>query len=181
MGWTVVPTLDGRPSSELRPVSAERAKRPSLSAQFGLGKQPFHTDGAHLAQPPDVVILCSSDTNRTPTLVVPRTVVAHAPSDDVAGGVFLVDNGHESFLTIAQLGSGLRYDPGCMRPLDARARRLADYFSNPSLTCKTHHWDQEGMFLIIDNRHALHARDGVAPNDLGRKLARLSFRIGGSS
>ena len=52
----------GRRSSErvLRPYTSEKAPKHSLSAVYGLGEQPLHSDRAHLRLPPDVVVLHSA-------------------------------------------------------------------------------------------------------------------------
>ena len=60
-GWAEVrPSPGDAPVSVLRPAEASAAHPRSLSAPYGLGQQPLHTDGAHLPDPPDIVVLISS-------------------------------------------------------------------------------------------------------------------------
>lgn len=52
LGWSKVPTRRGGPAlSTLRPVDPAEAEPNSLSARYGKGIQPLHTDGAHLPHP----------------------------------------------------------------------------------------------------------------------------------
>lgn len=53
LGWKEVPVRRGGPAiSTLRPVDRTEAEPNSLSARYGKGAQPLHTDGAHLPEPP---------------------------------------------------------------------------------------------------------------------------------
>ena len=70
LGWVEVPTRGGdAPVSVLRPTEASAAHPRSLSAEYGLGQQPLHTDGAHMVDPPDIVVLISSRRSSTATHV----------------------------------------------------------------------------------------------------------------
>src|SRR4051794_21987068 len=95
LGWTPVPGRRGSsPVTTLRPTDPKDANPRSLSAQYGRGAQPLHTDGAHLAQPPDVVILTCTGTSDTPTRLWPRDVEHRFyPPAHVVNGVFLISNG----------------------------------------------------------------------------------------
>jgi hypothetical protein len=70
LGWAEVAVRRSDPPvAVLRPTDKAAAHPRSPSAQYGLGQQPLHTDGAHLADPPDVVVLASAHPSPTPTLL----------------------------------------------------------------------------------------------------------------
>lgn len=134
LGWTEAATRRGDAAvSVLRPVNASAARPKSLSAAYGLGQQPLHTDGAHLPDPPDFVVLVS----RRPSMTSTRLWASSAPKGATISlatalrhGMFLVLNGHDSFYAPAVSGTRYRYDPGCMTACDARAREVEQYFTS---------------------------------------------------
>lgn len=164
----------------LTPTAPEDAPDQSLSAIYGVGPQPLHTDGAHHAEPPHVVFFSCSQTSSVPTMLlfVPGPV-GLTMGDDLRNGLFAVSSGKTSFLAPAWTRSGrLRYDPGCMTPVDDRAVRVAGYFdSTPTADSATaFHWNKPGVVLAVDNRNVLHARaDASAEPD--RALERMSIRV----
>lgn len=175
----------GDPSvSVLRPTEPGVAHPRSLSAQYGLGQQPLHTDGAHLPDPPDIVVLVSANASPTPTLV--WTAAAHIGkgpgpiSSRLAAfghGMFLVRSGRDSFYAPILSGGHYRYDPGCMTACDARARQVDEYLASQLAEASACDWTSSGQILVIDNRRALHARAAVAEEDTGRELTRVAFRV----
>lgn len=176
-GWEEVPIRRGEEAlSELRPTSAKKAPPRSLSATYGLDAQPLHTDGAHLREPPDVVILAAPQPNSTPTKLWKPPSAHH----DFEHGLFTVDAGTESFLaTVYTRETGRwRYDPGCMRPADQRARTVMQYIDRAFVEASsTYEWSEPNQVLVIDNGSVLHARGKVADGDLDRTLIRAAFRI----
>lgn len=175
-GFTAVRTQRGAPRQVLRPHTQESAPAQSMSAHYGMGAQPLHTDGAHLRVPPDVVVLYAPQPNDTPTMVWSGISEGMAPwhPEFAQHGVFTVRNGQQSFLAAAAEGAQLRFDPVCMSAADNYARQSVDYFT--SRPAKPHYWDSGNKLLIIDNRRSLHARAAVAEGDESRKLERLTFR-----
>lgn len=179
LGLTEVPVRRGDPTvTMLRPLSRDDAQANSLSAKYGKGGQPLHTDGAHLAKPPDVVVLACEGTSDTPTRLwrIRRSLSAPVPLDKMKHGVFLVTNGKDSFFSTAYSDSRFRYDPGCMVPCDARARKTVRYFEAAIESVIEHSWDEPGKVLVIDNRKALHARASVI-DDPHREVQRVSFYL----
>lgn len=180
LGWTEVPGRRGSPPvTTLRPTNQEDANPRSLSAHYGRGAQPLHTDGAHLAKPPDVVILTCTGTSDTPTRLWKTNIkdsFSFWPPDYVAHGVFLISNGRDSFFSTAFTSSGYRYDPGCMVPCDARARKAALFFEEEFENSSEHSWDEPGKILVIANRRALHAR-ASATDDALREIHRISYYL----
>lgn len=180
LGWPEIAPRRGDPTvSVLRPAAADAARPNSLSSAYGLGQQPLHTDGAHLGTPPAIVVLIAHGPSPTITRtwwggdhLFPRRGM---PADAARHGMFLVRSGRDSFYASALGRGGYRYDPGCMTPCDARAREAAQYFAEQLDNATTHEWQEAGQVLVIDNRHALHARSAVADDDLGRELTRIAF------
>ncbi|KAB8197654.1 hypothetical protein FH608_003735 [Nonomuraea phyllanthi] len=180
MGWSEV-TFRGTdsPVTSLRPLDTTEAKPNSLSSRYGKGTQPLHTDGAHLPEPPDFVLLLAEKPSEVPTLLWKCRIIDYQrPSyNDLRHGVFLVNNGSESFFRTAASGLDLRYDPGCMTPCDERSRRAADFFTDATKSVVEHHWDEPGKVLLINNRRVLHAR-AAAEDEPDREITRVAFRAG---
>lgn len=184
LGWHEVPARPGdEPVSELHPVPARKAHPRSLSAQYGLGAQPLHTDGAHLPLPPEIVALQAQTPNRTATRLWTAANTTTRPSRAVPWsalrhGVFLVSSGSQRVYAVAASHGQIRYDPGCMTPCDQRARRVATFFDDALNDTHAHTWDSNQEVLLIDNRITLHARAQVSHDDEGRVLRRVAFRFG---
>lgn len=179
-GWTIVPTRRGSdPIARLRPIARTSAAERSLSGKYGLSAFPLHSDGAHLRQPPDYVVLAADSASRTPTLLWCEEISHVALQDDLRHGVFRVSGGDRPFLAVAYDGDRLRFDPGCMLPLDRRSRRVSEYFSNAVERASRHYWSGGGQVVVIDNRRALHAR-GDATGDEMRSLRRVMLRKSGA-
>lgn len=185
LGWAEVATRRGdAPVAVLRPTEPSAAQPRSLSAQFGLGQQPLHTDGAHLADPPDIVVLLSSRPSPTSTHVWIADLRA-GKSRGVSGltlaafehGMFLVHSGRDSFYAPVLAGGRYRYDPGCMTACDARAREVEAYLAAQTAQAAAFEWTRGGQVLVVDNRRVLHARAAVAEDDTGRELIRVAFRV----
>lgn len=164
--------------SILEPRSAPEAPERSLSAKYGLGPQPLHTDGAHHADPPDFILLSSPDVSSVPTLLwgfqldASHLMLHH----DFRNGLFTVRTGKSCFLAPAVQAGRIRYDPGCMESADARARRVAEFFDSTMSNAVPFAWDTPGAVLAIANRHTLHAR-ADASEEKNRKLSRLALRL----
>lgn len=172
----------GRGFEALRPTDPEHANKRSLSAVFGRGQQPLHTDGAHHALPPDIVILAAAEPTSVPTLLWGASYERLIEiGDDIRHGLFAVDDGQASFLAPAcngwpTLGGQIRFDPGCMTPVDSRARGVSAHFANALESATRFDWTQQDQVLVIDNRRVLHARaDSVS--DPNRLMYRLMLRV----
>lgn len=175
--------LEARRSSgyimALRPVDRSEAHSQSLSARFGKGPLPLHTDGAHFSEPPDVVLIqrsspsCGADT----LLFTLDPALELDLSSALDLGMFLVGRGRHAFLAPARAPGGcLRFDPGCMKPLDRRARAVARYFEAAASRATPYCWTSSST-LIIDNRRVLHGRtDALQAADRVLKRAMLTWR-----
>ena len=105
----------------LRPLTAEEAAIRSLSAHYGRGPFPFHTDGAHLDVPPDFVLLAAKHVGEHNVLThLLRLPVPHPSletTEDMRLGIFRVDAGASGFYTVCQFADTIsedcvRLDPG---------------------------------------------------------------------
>jgi alpha-ketoglutarate-dependent taurine dioxygenase len=179
--WTVlwkgvgVPTRrDGPAIGILEPQTPEQAHPRSLSAKYGLAAFPLHTDGAHLERPPDLTILEAASETEIPTLLYDLGS-ARLPNDlehALLNGVFSVGGGTSSFYAHAIDQHGLvRYDPGCMFPVDPTARAASAWLAEASASATEHYW-KPGESLVIANRRCLHGRPDVTENP-DRTLRRL--------
>lgn len=177
-GWHTVPNRSGESGEKvLLPKTRKNAALRSLSRIYGMGAQPLHTDGAHLAKPPDLIVLWSEEPNLTSTLTwSARHSSDTFPYSELRNGLFLVDAGRQQFLAHSYEHGAFRYDPGCMSPADARAKKAAEYFRSVIADAYKHDWTERNMLLFIDNKRALHARGAIDEADRdSRQLVRLAF------
>jgi hypothetical protein len=188
--WKEVPVRKGEGAvKELRPVSQSQAQPRSLSAVYGTGAQPLHSDGAHLRTPPDVVVMSCELPSTTPTLIwsnssnrnsgrVPNALMP----ESVREGLFVVNSGSDAFLAAAHKSdTGWRFDPGCMTPADQRAREAEEYIAGLRESAFVHEWSEKDTILLVDNRISLHARAAVREGDEGRVIRRVAFNSKGKS
>jgi alpha-ketoglutarate-dependent taurine dioxygenase len=140
-----------------------------------VGAFPLHSDGAHLSQPPDYIVLAANSASPTPTLLWSEEINWLALQDDLRHGLFRVAGGDRSFLAVAHDGTRLRFDPGCMLPIDRRSKRVLEYFASAVSDASRHYWSGERQVVVIDNRRTLHAR-GDATGEPTRSLGRIMLR-----
>lgn len=177
LGWKAVPLRRGDPVvSELRPLSADKARPNSLSSRTGTGTQPLHTDGAHLDAPPTVVALAATAGHPVSTRLFSMVEAVDAPWADLRHGIFRISDGRRQFLSTAMQGRSVRFDPFCMAPCDSRAQRVVDFFRSAWPSSTKHEWsDDQAELLLIDNRQVLHAREAVPSGAPPRVLRRVAF------
>ncbi|GAA2497079.1 hypothetical protein [Terrabacter carboxydivorans] len=178
-GWQEVPIRKGDPTKVvLKPVRADAARQNSMSATTGLEEQPLHTDGAHLATPPDFVLLYSKDVDPTPTLLWKPALqfrnTIGGRSAALRHGVFLVESGSHSFFAHALDPGGYRFDPCCMTACDARSREATELLQTASRV-EEFHWSDPGTVLLIRNRMVLHGRASVKDGSDDREIERVAF------
>jgi len=174
-----VPGRAGSLEEVVQPRTADDAHPRSLSARFGLGSLPFHTELSHRTKPCRYLLLGCIDPGSPAaatmlldwrTLGFSREELALLEETPV-----LVRTGRRSFYStiLAPGGAFMRYDPGCLESLDERGRRAMRLVEDriADAPSEAHHWRQ-GDILIIDNWRVLHGR---SPSDRGsgRRLARI--------
>lgn len=175
-GVEVSPTRAGEgPIGMLRAVESSAAHPQSLSAIYGLGRLPLHTDGAHQRRPPSVVILEADGArlgDATLVWIADHATATSAVKTALRQGVFTVGRGRSAFLAHALDTDGrVRFDPGCMRPADDLARRAAMWFDRMRDEATPFCWAREARCVVIDNTRCLHGRPGGVRQ--GRELRRL--------
>ena len=165
----------------IQPRAIADAHPRSLSARYGLGTLPFHTELSHRTKPCRYLLLgCidpGSPTAATMLLDWWNLGFSQQELDLLEVTPVLVRTGRRSFYStiVAPGGAFLRYDPGCIEALDARGRNalrlVEDRIAGAATEAEAHHWRQ-GDILIIDNWRVLHGR---SPSDQGsgRRLARI--------
>lgn len=176
---TLIPTRRGDGAiGALRAAGQAEAHPRSLSRHYGRKCFPLHTDGAHLPNPPDAVLLeFRQPTQCAPTLLfVPQLdevspLVSHA----LRQGVFCSGQGRPAFLVHALCEQRLRYDPVVMNPRDALAHQAREYFEECFANAMEYCSPGPGTTLIIDNRRALHGRTAV-PDGVNREANRAMIR-----
>jgi hypothetical protein len=98
--------------------------------------------------------------------------------DWAANGMFLVQNGRDSFFAPVHEHRGYRFDPGCMTPCDVRAHNVVQYMAEAAERAVVHKWSEDNRILVIDNRQTVHARAALVEGDEDRELTRIAFRLG---
>lgn len=172
--------LNGPLVDRLSPLSQHESKRNSMSAAFGLGAFPFHTDAAYFRIPPRYMLLRMAGSS-----ACERHTLVKDFGDVIASGmlrrdVWLVNGGRDRFYTpivdedIIAGRLVFRFDPCCMRPVH-------DFFESERVVQDAIQQAKDvaikwapGLLLILDNWRVLHAR-GEAPqsDDSGRLLERV--------
>lgn len=174
-GFELIPNRRGQGVIDtLRPSPQAEAHPNSLSSRYGLEQQPLHTDGAHLEEPPNVVLLWSEQSSDVPTRIWrPRRVPTYEKR-----GIFSITDGKDVRLAPACDSDGMyRFDPICMRPLDHFSQLLCERFSNPpDEEVFAFQWDVPNTVLLIRNGVVLHGRSRVENHDSERVLFRAAMR-----
>jgi hypothetical protein len=159
----------------LRPTLKDKAHPSSLSARYGLEAFPLHTDGAHLRNPPTIVLLQARSPTFGATLVhrMNSGRLSSAQLSSFRHGVFVVGAGNVAFYCHAMSSDHhIRFDPGCMTALDPDARYVQQRLREEARDAERYRWRNLGLTLVLDNTTSLHGREQVS-NDSGRKIRRL--------
>ena len=181
----IVPSRKGGMKIDrLIPKTRENANSRSLSAVYGRGMFPFHTDGSSFKVPPSRILLrfLGERPSDRPTLIV-NFVPSEFDEYDLLvlqREIWLINGGKGRFYTSIYTPEYdsrrflLRYDPVCMRPVENDNLRSVKLLDRILADTKIHkiHW-RKGRCVLIDNWRSLHARDVDASDlDSGRILER---------
>jgi L-asparagine oxygenase len=179
-----VPTSDTRSEGivkDLHPQESQSSPHNTLSARFGTGAFPLHTETAYWRNPARYVLLhcVSPGTGGRPTLLVDVTPnLGDAARDALRDSMWIVGRTRRPFLVnvLESAGSGLRlrFDPECMSPAEKpaeRALQLLDAFlaTQPAISIGWRHGD----LLILDNHRVVHGRGSSETPDPDRHLRRV--------
>ena len=138
----------------------------------------MHIDTAHRLRPARYLLLGCADPGQSgaQTRLAPIRALKFSASEHslLASAAVLVRTGRRSFYSTIMDKSRpfLRYDPGCMEPLDARGEEAMQIVSDAigRIEVITHEW-RRGEILLIDNWNMLHGRTATAAD------SRLLFRV----
>lgn len=163
----------------IEPLSAADAHPRSLSAMFGLGTLPFHVELSHRPQPCRYLLLgcLEPGSTRSQTRLLDWRSLGFSESELclLQDAPVLLRSGRRSFYSslMAADRSFLRFDPGCVEPVDQRGRSAFDLVNRriSEVAPLVHDWLKGGI-LIIDNWRMLHGR-GPSERGSGRRLARI--------
>jgi len=174
LGEPVPSRLGGPLVDRLAPKPKEEAPPRSMSAFFGLGEFPFHTDCAHFRIPPRFLLLRLAEgaTSDRPTLAQEfRQLGLNANQrNELLRHVWLVNGGRRCFFSSILSDSLIpghtlvRYDQCCIRPAlpgFAVSAAILEHAMHEVVPVAVD-WKPDEV-LIIDNWRVLHAR-GPATN-----------------
>ena len=169
------------PSADHRVLAArerEDARAGTLSGRYGMGAFPWHTDGAHHAQPPRLSLMRRRGPTGTPTLLLDaHSLLAVAPglAEQLRRQTWLVDAGASPFYaSIVGRAGRVRFNRHLMTPTSARAgeAELAFQALIEGADPVEHAWEANEL-LLLDNTRVVHARPPIGENDANRELERL--------
>jgi hypothetical protein len=175
LGRPVPSRTNGRYLDSLRPLQRSNAHGKSMSAVYGTGAFPFHTDCANHRTPPRYVLLSlapGSSSDRA-TLLKDSCEISFQEKARLSRAVYLVTGAKQSFYSSVFTPDIMRYDPCCMKPATA-AFAAADLIFREFLQLSkttTVDWRDRGI-LVIDNHRILHAR-AEGPESSDRVLLRV--------
>lgn len=171
------PVRARRQTGPLQAMSPAEAHPASLSAAFGLGKFPLHTDTAHWAKPARyLALLCmraGEIATETQVLDMQQEHIVSDLRDHMRQSLFFVHGGRTSFYSAALPlhGEFLRYDPGCMEALNLAGRQVVEWFMAAQANGSVQKLSlRDGDLLVVDNWRVLHARGPVL--DRSRQIVR---------
>ncbi len=159
-------SLKGGPIIDnLVPIEFTKARPNSLSAKYGTQAFPWHIDGSHWPTPPRYLVFgcVSSSLNSASTNILDRSQVALLNRTEAKTYPFLIKNGARSFYSTvtSDLRPFIRYDPGCMYPLDSRGYELQRNIEEVDLKKTKQIIWEPGTIAVIDNWRCLHKRSDI--------------------
>jgi alpha-ketoglutarate-dependent taurine dioxygenase len=176
---------DGSILKYITPLSTACAPILTLSARYGFGAFPLHTDTAYWPLPARYVLFMAMGTPSACTLVSPARDIFDSLSLPVRKAaehsVSIVRTPHRSFYASIFFkendSRGIRFDPCCVFPANSNADVFVKHFSVALLgvTPVKIKWTGANA-LIIDNWKALHGREAVSSYDVNRVLTRVYVR-----
>lgn len=165
----------GQLVDRLTPLARTQAHPRSMSAVFGRGAFPLHTDLAHFSCPPRFVLVRAEKVNRVARQTLlqdfQRLELTLTDRQLLAHGPFWTRGGHRPFLSaiydrIPGSTEGIvRYDGCCMTPASSAARRAESVLTRKTSEVEAIRIDwYRGRTIVFDNWRILHAR-AAAPLD----------------
>jgi hypothetical protein len=180
LGRAVSVRPGGPRTDRLRPTARTEARPRSLSASYGLGELPFHTDAAHHVVPPRYVLLRLDDAAiaKAPTLVavVRPTEFSVREAATLSRETWLVRPGRARAFYAPIFDRSrmmVRFDADCMsQPAGTKLTGASVLEARLSSVPIQEVWWMSGRTLVLDNWRALHARPKIERGDADRALLR---------
>ncbi len=176
-----IPGRRGQLVEAIVPRDEQAADQRSLSAIYGLGELPLHMDTGHYLQPARFLLIGCVDPghSRAQTRLVDTKELVFTPDELelLSSAPLLIRSGRRSFYStiLDRARPFLRYDPGCMEPIDRRGEHAlrAVHGALTRSAVHAHDWSQ-GEVLMIDNWRILHGRTAASADS--RLLLRVSVQ-----
>lgn len=157
-------------------VRAESARSNTLSAEYGLGEFPMHTDRASDDVPPRYVLLAAPASRTTDTLVVDPMKLELIDEQLALRALFQIRIGYKKhkcrFLSKNRYGQFFRYNRQLMSPINYEAAQISNALLSASATAISICWN-ETRTLLMDNHRVLHGRREIK-DLLGQHIRRLT-------
>lgn len=173
---------DGTFVKRITPKPTSEALSATLSATYGTGRFPLHTDTAFWPLPSRFLIMRVSGDQRRATTLLPFEHVFQRLSanneSDLKRSVWRVATPDHHFYCSMQFragnATGLRYDAHCMRPANPAAIRLSRFIpeildDSPTIEVE---WSAD-LAIIIPNWYVLHGRGPAPLEERERYLHRI--------
>ena len=182
LGDHLGPRVEGR-AGELQeiisPKASEIAHPRSMSAHYGLGELPLHTELSHRRRPCRFVLLGCLEPGEPPTatLLLDWQLIGFSQNELLLleSAPVLVRNGRKSFYStiLSPERRFFRFDPACLEAVDERGRQVLQIVARKLTTATpvAHSWCR-GDILVFDNWRILHGREPAKQNS-ERRLARM--------
>jgi len=182
LGTPTPSSLAGPAVDLLEAHDVEDARPRSLSAEVGLARFPWHTEGSHWPTPPRYFALRFVSGERAPPLLAPFDAL-ELSADDLRlfrRSVFRVASPRGKFLTTIlesrgrSIGDIVRFDRRVLQPATPDAWQATNRLGQVLEAHEPLAVDWEpGLVLIVDNWRVLHSREAVEGD---RTLERVLLR-----
>lgn len=177
------PGRAGAMEEVVRPRAATEAHPRSMSADYGHGALPFHTELSHRLRPCRYLLLGCFEPGSpgAATMLLDWRTLGFSPDELqlLQDAPILVRSGRHSFYStiLPPDRAYLRYDPCCLEAIDGRGQQALQLVEErlTAASPEVHHWCQ-GDILVIDNWRILHRR-GPSGRHSGRRLARVLINV----
>lgn len=148
----------------LRPCSQSEARPNSLSAQFGRGLLPLHTDNVTDSIPPRYLLLAAPPTRTTKTLVADPLRCPQLRLSDARQALFQLRApgliASVRFLSETRSKRYIRFNQQVMVPKNTAAHAVCSALKEMLNWADVVDWEDTRL-LIIDNHRVVHGRDNV--------------------
>lgn len=165
LGEPIPSRVNGQIIDILTPLKRVDAHSQSLSANFGTGSFPFHSDGAYLKVPPKYIILryVSGISSLTPTIICDLKGLSFIERQSLKHSIWKVNSRMSSFYSsiLSENDHFYRFDKCVMKPINAQndnSSKFEDIVAK--LPKQIVNWEPNKV-VIIDNWTSLHNRPAI--------------------